>query len=209
MSLFNMISSFFNPQKGYQKGQEQLNRYYNESQAHYQPYAQQGQEAYGGLSGAMNNLLNPAQLQGEWTKGYETSPYAQQLAGMAHQQGLESASSMGLMGSTPALNSLQQGTTNILNADRQTYLDDLMKKYMSGAQLAQGIYGTGAQAAGQMGQNAMNMGNESAGLAFGQQNAPGQLFGSLLGAGSGLAGSYMGMRGMNNMANAWNTRGGQ
>jgi hypothetical protein len=60
-----------------------------------------------------------------------------------------------------------------------------------------------------MSQNATNMGNESANMAYGRQNAPGQLFGQLLGTGANLAGGYMGYQGMNNLANAWKTKGGQ
>jgi hypothetical protein len=208
-NLFGMIKSFLNPQKGYSKGQDELNKYYNQAQGYMQPYVQQGQQAYGGLSGAMDRLLDPIGLQSEWTQSYETSPYAQDLMNRAQSQGLSAASSMGLLGSTPALQAMQAGTTQIANADRQRYLEDLMQKYITGAELAQGIYGQGAQASGIMGQNAMNMGGESANMAFGKQNAPGQLFGNLLGTAAGLGGSYMGMRGANNMANAWNTRGGQ
>ena len=46
-----------------------------------------------------------------------------------------------------------------------------------------------------MGQNAQQMGNNSAEMAFGQQNAPGQMFGNLLGTAASLGGSYMGMQG--------------
>jgi hypothetical protein len=185
------LSSFLHPERGYQKGQEQLDKYYQLAQQQFQPLAQQGQEAYVGLSDAMKQLLHPDELQNQWAQGYQESPYAKQLEGMATEHGLNAASSMGLMGSTPALQALQAGTSQISNQDRQQYLNDLMQKYMAGTGIGQNIYGTGANAMGQMGQNAMNMGQNAAQMAYGQQNAPGNMLGSLLGTGAGLFGSYL------------------
>lgn len=185
------LSSFLNPGRGYQAGQQQLDNYYNQAQGYQQPFAQNAQNAYGGLETAQNALLDPQALQDKWSQGYQTSQSAQDAQGMAQQQGLDAASSMGLMGSTPALQALQAGTSQIGAQDKQKYLDDLMQKYLSGINTAQGIYGQGANAAGQMGQNAMNQGQNSAQMAYGQQNAPGQLFGNLLNAGVNAGTSYL------------------
>ena len=202
-----LLTAFLNPGKGYEKGQGQLDKYYGQSQGYLEPYMNRGNEAGGDLSSAYKALLNPAELQNEWAQGYQTSPYAQDLMGMANQQGLNSASSQGLLGSTPGLQAIQAGTSQIANADRQKYMDDLFQKYIQGAQLAQGIYGTGAQAGSQMGQNAMNMGQNSAQMAYGKQNAPGEMFSNLFGTAMGFGGNYMKAQGMNNMANAWKTGG--
>lgn len=200
--LLKGFSSFMHPEKGYKKAQQQYDKYYAQGQGALSPYMEQGQSAYGPLSGAMNSLLNPQQLQNEWLDSYSTSPYAQGLMNQAQTQGLDAASSMGLMGSSPALQAMQQGTTNIYNADRQNYMDDLMQKYLSGSQLAQGLYGSGLNAAGQYGQNAMNMGNNSAQMAFGQQNAPGSMFNDLLKTAGMAFGGGMGGGG------GWSTTGG-
>ncbi len=186
------LSSFMHPGKGYQKGQEQLDKYYNEAQGNLSPYNQQGQEQYGNLNDYIKNLMDPAALQAKWAEGYSESPAAMQAEKMAQEHGLNAASSMGLMGSNTALNAVQSGTSQIGLNDRQNYLNDLMEKYKTGAGLAQGIYGTGAGAAGQMGQNAMNQGQNSSQMAYGQENAGGNMFGGLLGAGLGLAGSALG-----------------
>lgn len=207
-NLYGMVNSFLNPQKGYDKAQKAMDPYFNQAQAYMTPFMQQGQAAYAPLSGAMNRMLDPAALQNEWAQGYETSPYAAQLQEMAQNQGMEAANAMGIGQSTPALRAIQSGTSMIGAQDRERYMDNLWQKYMTGAQLAQGLYGQGANAAGQLGNNAMNMGNFSSQMAFGKQNAPGELFGNLLGTAAGLGGSFMNMRGMNNMANAWNTKGG-
>lgn len=188
------LSSFLHPGKGYDKAQKQLDKYYEQGQGYLQPYSQFGQNAYGDYSNAMKALLNPEQLQNQWIQNYETSPAAQNAMNMAKEHGLDAASSMGLMGSNTALNALQGGTTQIGLEDRQNYLDNLMQKYLAGAGIAGNIFGQGAGAAGQMGQNSMNMGQNSAQMAFGKQNAGGNMLGNIIGGGVGLLGSYMGNR---------------
>lgn len=183
MGIFDMVDSFLNPQKGYEKGQGQLNKYYQQGQGYLNPYNQFGQNAYGDYSTAMRRLLDPAALQNEWARGYTESDSAKNTAKMAQENGLDAASGLGLMGSNTALNAIQGGTTKIGLDDRQNYLDNLMQKYLAGAGIAGNIFGTGASAAGGMSNNAMNMGNNSAQMAFGEQNAPGDLFGKLIGTG--------------------------
>tara|TARA_R110000868_G_scaffold335547_1_gene596441 strand:+ start:24856 stop:25482 length:627 start_codon:yes stop_codon:yes gene_type:complete len=204
------LSSFLHPDRGYKAGQEQLDKYYNQAQQQYQPFINQGQNAYGGLNEAMQNLLDPQALQDKWASGYKESDAAKQMEGMAQEHGLNAASSMGLMGSSPALQAIQAGTSQIGAQDRQSYLDNLMQKYLAGTGIAQSVYGTGANAAGQAGQNAMNMGQNSAQMAFGQQNAPGDMFSKLLQGAASFAtpiGQAWGMNklGLNN--SPWSTGG--
>ncbi len=135
----------------------------------------------------MKRLLDPAGLQNEWAKGYTQSESSKNAMKMAQENGLDAASGLGLMGSNTALNAIQGGTSNIALNDRQNYMDNLMQKYLAGAGIAGNMYNTGANAAGAMSNNAMNMGNNSAQMAYGQANAPGDLFGKLVGAGVGYA----------------------
>ncbi len=185
--LYKGAKSFMNPELGYTKAQEAQQPYYQEAQAHLQPWANQGQEAYGHLNGAMQNLLNPEQLQNQWSQNYQTSPHAQQEINRAQEYGQQAASSMGVSGSSPALQAIQQGSSNIMNADRENYLKRLTEMYFNGANLARGIYGQGSQFAQLLGQNANQQGEREGGYAFGKQRAPGQLFGALLGTAAGLA----------------------
>lgn len=187
-----LLSSFFHPERGYQKAQDELGRYYQQGQGYLQPYSQYGQDAYNRINTAMQSLLNPEQLQNKWIQSYQESPSARQAEGLAQEHGLNAASGLGLMGSGTALDAIQSGTTQIGLNDRQNYLDNLMQKYLAGAGIGQNIFNQGAGAASGMSQNAMNMGQNAAQLAFGQQNAPGSLFGSLLGGGIGLLGSALG-----------------
>jgi hypothetical protein len=186
MSWLDPIHSFLHPEEGYEKGQEQLDKYYNQGQGYLNPYNQFGISAQGTLSDAMKRLLDPASLQGDWIKGYSQSPSAKNAEAMAQEHGLNAASGLGLMGSNTALNAIQGGTTQIGLDDRQNYLNDLMQKYLAGAGIAGNIFNTGANAANTMSGNAMNMGQNSAQMAFGKQNAPGDLFGKLVGTGASI-----------------------
>ena len=202
------LSSFLHPGKGYEKGQEQLDKYYDQAQGYQQPYNQNGQDQYGNLQSYIDNLMHPEKLQDEWVKNYTESESAKNAEGMAKEHGLDAASSMGLMGSSPALNVIQSGTAQIGLDDRQNYLDNLMQKYMAGAGISQGIYGQGANAAGQMGQNAMTQGQNSAGMAYGKQNAGGNMLSGLIGAGIGAAGSALGGPMGGALSKRWNLSGG-
>lgn len=202
------LSNWLNPGKGYQKGQEQLDKYYNEAQGALNPYNQQGQQQYGNLNNYINSLMDPEALQNKWAEGYSESPAAKQAEAMATQHGANAASAMGLMGSNTALNATQAGTTQIGLDDRQNYLDNLMQKYLAGANLAQGIYGTGANAAGNMSNNAMNMGQNSAEMAYGKQNAGGNMMSGLLGLAGGIGASALGGPIGGALAKRWNLSGG-
>lgn len=187
----NMLDSFLHPEKGYKKAGEQQEKYYKDAQGNLQPYNQNGQDQYGRLNDQANQLNDPAALQNKWAAGYEESPYAKQMEGQAKEAGMGAASSMGLMGSSSAVNNIQQSSHDIMQSDRQQYMNDLMNKYTQSIGIGQNLYGQGQQAAGQMSQNSMNQGTAMGNIAYGQQNAPGQLFGRAVGA-AGQAGlNYM------------------
>ena len=171
------FSSFLHPGRAYDKAKHELEKYYNQGQGYIQPYNQNGLTQGQNLTDMINKLKNPAALRDEWEKGYTTSEAAKNAQGMAQEHGLNAASSMGLMGSSPALNVIQAGTSAIGAEDKQNYLNDLMNKYQTGIGAAQNMYNVGAGAAGQQSTNAMNMGENASGLTFGKNNAGGQAFG--------------------------------
>lgn len=158
----------------YEEAQKQSNQGWHQAQQYQQPYQQQGLDQYGRLNQATGTLMNPAELQNQWASGYETSPYAKQLLGMNQSQGLDAASQMGLLGSSAALANIQQGAGHIVAQDRQQYLDDLMKKYMTGIGLGKDIYATGASTAANLGQQAISNGENMAQLRAGQSIYPQQ-----------------------------------
>lgn len=186
------FSQWSNPQKGYQDAQKELENYYNQGQGYQQPYNEQGQAQYPRMQRYMDALEHPEKLYNEWASGYSESPAAKQAEAMAQEHGLNAASSLGLMGSSPALQAIQAGTSGIVQQDRQSYLDDLMEKYKTGIGLTQGVYNTGATTAGQMNQNAQNMGQNSAGFKYGEKSSQGGLFSNLVGAGGSILGGIAG-----------------
>ncbi len=168
---FNVLD----PGKSYRKAQKEYQKGWEQSQGYQKPYWQSGMDQIGKLTGAEDKLLNPAGLQDEWSSGYEMSPYAKQLQEQSMSQGLDAASSMGLLGSSSALQSLQSGASNIMQKDRENYMDDLMKKFLAGIGLGQNIYSTGAQTGGNLGREAMNFGEGNAGFEFNKSEAPMQM----------------------------------
>jgi len=186
MSLFSAMKDFIDPGRKYRKAADRMDQYYKQGQQYLEPYAQQGQDAYQNLNSVMQNLLNPSQFDDQLMQDYETSDFARQQQEEAQNLGLDAASSMGLMGSTPALQGIQRGTAQIGAEDRYRALDRLIQQYMQGANTAQNIYQTGAQTAGAMSGNAMNQGQNAAQLKYGEYGAgveqQMQLLGTLLGA---------------------------
>ncbi len=174
------------PERGYDEAQKIFERMFNEAKGYQQPYINQGQEQYGNLMGAQNELLNPQNLLSKWMSGYEESPYAKKSFENARSGGLDAASSMGLLGSSSALNNIQNSASDIMNKDRQSYLQDLMQKYLSGIGVGQNIYNTGAGAASSLGTLAHGFGQDIGGARYGAINAPGNLLGNLLKTGASI-----------------------
>lgn len=177
-----LFNNFFNdPSKGYEKAGQAMEQYYRDAQGKLQPYNQNGMSQFNRLTGQAEALNNPAQLQNQWAQSYEMSPQAQQMMKQAKSSGLDAASNMGLMGSSAAVNNIQNSAGNIMQNDRQSYMNDLMQKYMASVGIGQNIYGTGAGAAGAMSGNSMTQGQNAGQVAYGQQNAQGDAFGKLFG----------------------------
>lgn len=198
MSLF---SSLFHPGRAYQDALNTSNDYYNQAQGYIAPYNQNAQNAYGNLSQAMQDLMNPQGLYDRFNSSYNESDAARLASEQARNAGLDAASAQGLLGSTAATSAIQQGENNILANDRQNYLNQLMQMYMNGTGLANNIYNTGAGAANNMGQNAINQGQTNANLTYGAESAPGNSLMKLLGIGGGVLGSAIG--------GGWNPFGGK
>ena len=184
-----MIHSFLNPDDAYKSAEKPLTNEWNQAQGFQQPYVQAGNNQLPQLTGAEGALLNPTQLQNQWAQSYRVSPQAQQAMQLAKSQGMDAASSMGLLGSSAALNNVQQSSNNIMNADQQQFMNDLMQKYMTGIGIGQNIYGVGAQTAGNLGTQAIQYGENMAAMEYGRQAAPGNIFGNLLQGGINAAGS--------------------
>ena len=60
------FSDWLHPGKGYEKGQEELEKYFNQAQGALNPYNQNGMDQYNNLNDYIKKLMNPEQLQNEW-----------------------------------------------------------------------------------------------------------------------------------------------
>ncbi len=144
------------------------NKGWNDAKHYQEPYWQHGNDQYDDLNQGRKDLMDPQTLQNKWSTSYETSPYAQRMLQMNNQQGQEAAASMGLGGSSAGVANIQQGAGDIMQKDRQQYMDDMMKKYMAGIGLGENLYGHGAQAGANLGGQAMTHGENQAGAAYGR-----------------------------------------
>lgn len=165
------LSNLLHPGGAYDAASQANKQGYEQGQGMRQPYMQQGQEAGGDIMEMLKKLMNPGQLQNEWSQGYETSPLAKQGMAQAQSSGLDAASAMGLGGSSAALNNIQNQASNIGMQDKQNYMKDMMDKYMQALGLGENIYGQGASMASQGASAADQYGQNEAGLGFGKYNA--------------------------------------
>jgi len=184
------IQSFLHPEEGYKSAEEQMQKFFEQAQGFNQPFINNGQNQYDRLNNQANELNDPAALEAKWASGYTESPYAKQLTDEATSSGKNAASSMGLVGSSAALNNIQHSAGNIMQSDRQSYLNDLMQKYMTSIGIGENLYGVGANAANANSQNAMKQGENMAGLKYGEVNSPGDVFGKVLGTAANLGVNY-------------------
>lgn len=195
MGLFDdIIGTVFNPGRGHEAAEKQNRAGWEEAKGFLKPYAERGGEVYPGMLEAFKSLLDPQGLQNKWAESYQQSPMAKRMLEMNTGRGMEDASRMGLMGSSAALSNIQQGAGDIVSRDRQQYMEDLMKKYLAGLGLGEGIYGQGANAAGNLAGGAQRFGEGMAGLEYGRKMAPWNLYNNFMSqVGQGLGGMF-GMR---------------
>lgn len=179
----SFLSSIFGG--GDSSAQSDLTNYYNQGKSYLSPYATAGNTILPQLTGAASALLNPEQLETNWINSYQESPYAKQLSGITSQAGMDTASSMGLLGSNSALGAITQSTGDIVSKDRQNYLNDLMTKYLGGVNALRSVYSGGENAANALGNLSQTMGENSADLAYNAANGPGDLLAGLIGTAGG------------------------
>lgn len=188
----NMVNSFLNPGEGYEDAARKMEEYWRKAQGAQEPYRQAGVDQQGRLVGAEDKLLDPSSLLADWMSKYQMSPYAQKSLGNARESGLNAASSMGLMGSSAAVNNIQTSASDVMNKDRSEYLNNLMNKFLAGVGIGQNIYNQGARTAENMGNEDMLAGEELGKAAYGAKNAPGDQLMRMMMMAAQAAGAYGG-----------------
>ena len=170
------LSSFLHPGRAYKKAGEVEERNFKQSQQIRHPYIQHGEDAYTGYNDMYQKLMHPEQLQSDWANSYEKSPYATNLQQEAMGQGMDAASASGLNGSSAAIANIQKGSTDIMQKDRQQYMNDMMQKYLSAMGIGSNLYGTGASMAANSANAQQQHGENQAQMTYGQNAAGGNSF---------------------------------
>ncbi len=170
--------------EGYKDAAKEFEKYWQQAQGYQRPFQQAGVGQMPILQDAERRLLDPSTLLADWMQKYTMSPYAKRSQENAMASGMDAASQMGLMGSSAALQNIQQGSSDIMNKDREGFLKDLMEKYMKGVGIGQDIYGKGAATAANLGSNALGVGGNMGEMKFGQSNASAEMMKNLLAMGA-------------------------
>lgn len=178
--MWGSWADYIDPGQAYADSAHQMKKYWQQAMGFQSPFMEAGKSQIPMLTGAQNELMNPAALLGKWMDTYETSPYAKRSMENATASGLDAASSMGLMGSSPALSNIQQSSSDIMSKDRDTYLNDLMEKYMKGIGIGTNIFDKGAAMASGLGKQAFDMGENMGSAAYNERAAGAKVFGDWL-----------------------------
>lgn len=171
------LSQLLHPGRGYDRAKAASQQYYNTANQTLTPYTQGGVAANDKLNNYYDQLSHPEKLQDEWSRNYKESDAAKHLEQSAIDRGMNVAGANGLIGSSAALNNIQQEATDIRDRDQKQYMHDLMEKYLAGIGITTNQFNTGAGTASTQAQQAMNQGQTEAGLDFGKYNAGPNLLG--------------------------------
>ena len=191
------FSELIHPGRSYDQAQAVKDKYFQQSQGTRQPYIDRGEKGGKALEDMLNKLTNPAALQDEWSKNYQTSDYAKQLQEQSQTSGLDAASAMGLGGSSAALTNIQKGSGDIVAKDRQNYMNDLMQKYMTAMGIGSSLYGTGANMSDKNAQGQENMGDWSSTNTFNKNQSGANTLMQILSKIPALAGLFGGIGDVN------------
>lgn len=175
-----------------QQGINALNQQYGYGQQVLQPWETQGLNAFGQYGQAINGMSNPVQFYNNIMNQYQMSPAAQLQMQQGTQAMNNAAAAGGMLGSGAAQKGMINYANQVTNSDMQNYFNNQMGiqgQYLGGLQ---NQYGTGFDAAGQLNNNYMNLGNALAqqygnlGMAqYGANTSSYSGFDSLLGMAAG------------------------
>lgn len=190
-------------EKSLRQAQDLMKQYYGQATGYMQPFYNSGTQALGDYQKALSGMSNPQQFYQQMMQGYNTSPQAQFQQEQAQKASNQAAAAGGTLGGGAQQKSLADYTQQLTSRDQQQYLNNMLGihgQYMGGLS---GLEQQGYGSAGQMGNWAMNTGNELSNLMsqIGQSKAYGDiskgtgLSGLLGGLTGGLAGGFGGMGG--------------
>ncbi len=153
---------FGHSDKPFDKAEQAYKQWNTQAQGHQAPYDSAGRAAIPAYQQWLQTQQNPTQFINDTMNQYQESPYARFLQQQSINAGENEASALGLLGSTPMMQQLQQNAHNISSADQNQWLQNVL-----------GIN----QQYGQGQQNLMNQGQNSANTLSNLANQMGQRMG--------------------------------
>lgn len=172
------------------------------------PYADRGNQVYPELQEQYKQLMNdPNAMLNKFGQGYQQSPGYQFQVNQATGAANNAASAGGMLGSPAHQQQTASMVNNLASQDYNQYLSHVLGLYGQGLGGEQGIYNTGAQMSGSLGENLsnslMSQGNMAYSGAINKNQQALQMIGMLtgmnvpkLGGGGGMGGGGFGGGGM-------------
>lgn len=166
----------------------------NQLPGYYQPYMQGAQGMQPGMSNTLSGLMsNPGGALNQIGSNFHSSPGFNFAMRQAMMAGNQSMGAGGMAGSPEAMQYNQGTATNLANQNYYNYTDQAQGLLGQGLQGGLGMYGIGANAANNLGQNMSDMFNNEAMMKYAGTQQQNQNQGAGLGGLLGGIGSILPM----------------
>lgn len=174
-----------------------LNKIGDTARQQYEPYQQQGQEAYGQMSPALGQMSSdPSGYINKMMGGYQQSPQFKNSLQEALRAAQNTAAAGGMVGSGQDQLGESRLADYMSQNDMQNYLNNVMGAQKTGLQGEQNVYGQGYDATKQLTDSLMNMFGSQSTLAYKGAENQNQMFGDMakmfMSPGGGAGGASMG-----------------
>lgn len=160
---------------------------------YYNPYIQQGNNAYNGLNNQYGQMMNdPGGFVNKVGQGYQQSPGFQFALQQALQGANHASAAGGMAGSPQAMQQNMGIATGMANQDYNQWLQNALGQHQQGLEGEQSFYNTGAQAGMGMGDAVGNSLSQQAQYGYAgqaaQNAANAQMWNNFMKGAGGVAG---------------------
>jgi hypothetical protein len=176
------------------QGINSANNSFNQGIGYLNPYNQGGQQAFGQLGSSLNSMANPGGYVNNLMQQYQTSPMAKFQMNAEQQTMNNSSAAGGMLGSPQEQQQMAQYAQGLTSQDMQNYIGNAMnvnQQYLGGLS---GMAGMGLNAASNMNQNRMGLGNTLANMyanqGLAQQSGQNSIAGGIGGVLSGITSMF-------------------
>jgi len=177
----------------YQKAMDQYTQFGNRAQQAQNPFMQAGSSAIPQYQQWLSGMQNPSGFINNMMGQYHESPWARNEQQQAIRAAQNQGSAMGLTGSTPMAQFMQQNAQNISSQDMNQWLSHVLginSQYGSGLS---GLIGTGQGAANSLTNLYSHLGDMMGLAAYGKEKEGQQDWWNMLGGLGQMAGPLLGL----------------